>query len=206
MVCKSCRNTITPGMEIVVDELSREWAHCPYCLHLFKTETMSPEVESNGTARRDEMRRNVRKRFVARLTEQSRDGRLNCPVCSHNLNKNDEQLLLNNEHFKCPLCSYDLAAFAYREDAYHEQRWVPVVYTLSDLLEKKECEGCSHFRAAAKACQKAFSWMPGLERKIQSQLKGLSHHSAGEETSCNWESCVAIKQYRKLAGEGLLLL
>ena len=134
-------------MAIVVDELSGEQIYCPYCLQPLKTETTSREVENNGTSKRDEMRRNVRKRFVNRLIEQSRDGKLHCPVCSHNLNKNDEQLLLNEEHFKCPLCSYDLAAFAYREDAYHEQRWLPVVYALSDLLKKKDCEDCSQVQS-----------------------------------------------------------
>ena len=206
MECTSCKNNITPGMLIVVDELSGERIYCPYCLQPLKAETMSREVENNGNAKRDEMRRNVRKRFVNRLIEQSRDGKLHCPVCSNNLNKNDEQLLLNEKHFKCPLCSHDLAAFAYREDAYHEQRWLPVVYALSDLLKKSDCEGCSQVRAIAKACQKAFSWMPGSELKIQSQLNGILRHSQWKEPSCDWESCVAVKQYRKLAGEGLLLL
>jgi hypothetical protein len=167
---------------------------------------MSHGVENNGSGKRSEMRRNVRERFIDRMFEQSHDGKINCPVCAHRLNEVDIHLLKDKEYFKCHLCGHDLAAFSYRQEAYHEQRWLPVVYALSDLIAEKKCCDCSHMAAIAKACQKAFSWTPKSETKIHEQLTRILRHSGWKEPSCDWESCVVVKQYRKTAGEGLLLL
>ena len=206
MECKSCKNVITPGMEIVIDELSREWVRCPYCLQPLKPETTSPGNGKEGADIREKMRRDVREKFVGRLVRQSLDGKLQCPVCSHDLNKNDEHQLIEEEHFKCPLCRHDLATYAYREVSYHEQRWLPVAYALLNVLEEKKCADCCYAGAIAKACQKAFSWMPGTDSSPNDELNKILRHFKWEEPACDWESCVAVKQYRKLAGEGLLLL
>jgi len=206
MECNSCKNTITSGMEIVVNEQSGEQVHCPHCFQLLKPETMSQEIENNGSDKRSEMRRKVRTQFIDRLVEQSHNRQVQCPVCEHGLNKIDLHLLKDGEHFRCHLCSYDLAAFAYREEAYHEQRWYPVVHALLDLMVEKECNDCGHLAAIAKACQKAFSWMPKSEFKFYNQLNRILRHSEWKEPACDWESCVAVRQYRKTAGEGLLLL
>lgn len=206
MVCISCNNTITPGMEIVLDELSRDWLHCPYCLQLQKSEPISSEVKTNGSEKRETIRQEVRTRFIKRLMDQSQDEKIHCPVCAIKLHKNDVLILQSQNYFKCHLCGHDLATFAYREEAYHEQRWLPVVYALTDHLQENGCTDCCYARAIARACQKAFSWIPQSNSKLYSQLTGILRHSQWSEQDCEWESCVAVKQYRKLAGEGLLLL
>lgn len=103
-----------------------------------------------------------------------------------------------------PFCCHDPATFAYCEEAYYEQRWLPVVNAFSDLMAEKECNDCCH--AGAIACQKAFFWIPGSKYKMHGQLNGITRHSQWKEPDFEWESWVAVKQYLKLAGEGLLLL
>ena len=208
MDCNCCKNTITPGMAIVVDEYTGERAHCPYCLEplQFGSPSSSSGVEKDCPDKRTEMRRTVREKFLKRLVEQSDDGQLHCPICAHKLNKNDQRLLLEEEYFRCHFCGHDLANYAYREEAYHEQRWLPVVYALTDLIKEEECRDCSRIRAIAKACRKAFSWMPGSELEQHSRLNRVLRHSHWKDPSCDPDSCVAVRQYRNLAGEGLLLL
>ncbi len=207
MECNACNNTITPGMEIMVDELSRDRAHCPYCLQILGSEPMSFDREKDKVwGKRDEMRRKIRDRFVNRLLEASPDGRLRCPVCEHSLNESDELLLRNSEYFKCHLCGHDLATVAYRQEAYHPQRWLPVVFAIRNHWTEKKCEGCCYAGAIATACQKAFSWMPRSESEPRGQIARMLRWPHEKIPNCDWESCVAVKQYRKLAGNGLLLL
>ena len=81
MECNCCKNTITPGMAIVVDEYTGERAYCPYCLESlqFGSPSRSSGVEKDGPDKRTEMRRTVREKFFKRLVEQSDDGQLHCP-------------------------------------------------------------------------------------------------------------------------------
>ena len=206
MECTSCKNTIKGGTEIVVDELLRARAHCPYCLQILPAEpTLTEQNENNGSAERDEMRARVREQFVDRLLQASPDGKLHCPVCEHTLNKTDERLLRNSEYFRCHLCGHDLATVAYRQEVYHEQRWLPVVFALEEQLKEKNCADCCYLGAVAKACQKAYSWMPEIKNQRE-QLGRMVRHPYGTAPDCEWESCVVVEQYRKLAGESLLLL
>jgi len=207
MVCSNCKNAITPGSEIVVDEILRERAHCPYCLQILTSEPSSTEVrEADGSTKREEMRARARAQFLERLLKTSADGRLRCPVCEHRLNKVDEQLLRNNNCFRCHLCGHDLASLAYRQEVYHEQRWLPVVFALRNHLVEPECADCCYAGAIAKACQKAYSWMPKLESRYREELIRIVRRPHGNIPDCDPESCVAVRQYRKLAGEILLLL
>lgn len=207
MECKACKNTITPGIEITEDELSRERAHCPYCLQILSSENAESDPEKDqATIKRDEKRKQVRNRFVDRLLEASSDRRLRCPVCEHRLNESDELLLRNGDYFKCHLCGHDLATVAYRQEAYHQQRWLPVVFAVRNQWPEEECQDCCYVGAIASACQKAFSWMPKSESEPRGQLASILRRPHKKVPNCDWESCVAVKQYRKLAGDGLLLL
>ena len=207
MECKSCHNTVTPGMEIVIDQLTGEWIHCPYCLQQlepeadYKEKGNSAEQEQN----RRGIRRNVRERFVQRLIEQSDDGKLYCPVCASRLTEGDRSLLVENEHFRCPLCFHDLATHAYREEAYHVQRWLPVILALSDQLKNEDCECCVLVGAIARASQKALAWIPKSDTGLRSNLNSILLRSAWKQPSCDLEACTAVKQYRNLAGGGILM-
>lgn len=207
MVCINCKNTITVGTEIVVDELLRDRAHCPYCLQILTIEQSSTEQEmGSGTEKRDEMRASVRDQFINRLTKRSPDGLLRCPVCEHGLNNSDIQILRNSEYFRCHLCGHDLATVAYRQEVYHEQRWLPVVYALQNQIAEENCADCCYLGAIAKACWKAYSWMPKGRSRHREQLARMVHRPHQRVPDCNLESCVAAAQYRKMAGEGFLLL
>jgi hypothetical protein len=207
MDCTACKNRIAPGLEIIVNDLLRERAHCPYCLEILNTESILSEADiKEVSAKRSEMRQRIREQFADRLIRESSDGQLRCPVCDRRLNGSDEQLLRNGEYYKCHLCGHDLAAVAYRQEAYHEQRWLPVVFALQDQAAGKLCGDCCYAGAVAKACQRAYSWMPESESKPHRFLADILRQPHRSVLDCDWKSCVAVKQYRKLAGEGLLLL
>ena len=206
MECVGCKQEITPGMEIMVDELSRERAHCPYCLQILPSEARLPrQHESHGSARRDEMRAEVREQFVDRLLEASPDGKLRCPVCEHTLNEVDERQLRTNAYFRCHLCGHDLATVAYRQEVYHNQRWLPVAVALEEQLSEKNCADCCYLGAIAKECWKSYSCMPATN-SYSVQLSRMVRHRYTTVPDCDLELCPAITQYRKLAGESLLLL
>jgi hypothetical protein len=206
MECIGCKQKIKAGMEIIVDELTRERAHCPYCLQILPAGASSiRQNENNGSAKRDEMRARVREEFVDRLLEASPDGKLHCPVCEHILNEVDERQLRTNAYFRCHLCGHDLATVAYRQEVYHEQRWLPVVVALEEQLKENNCADCCYLGAIAKACQKSYSWMP-TTNKHSVQLNRMVRHRYQAVPDCDMELCAAITQYRKLAGESLLLL
>ena len=208
MKCASCHQIVTPGMEIVVDAMTRDRAHCPYCLAILPdgpngtTATPDPTLATKRTA----LRTKIRGQFVDRLLESSSDDLAHCPVCDEKLSVADERLLRSNEHFNCHLCAHDLAALALKQDAYHEQRWLPVVYALGDVRGKKECGECCYLGAMAKACERAFAVTPGLEAKPSKSLVFMLGRSEWKAPDCDWGSCIAVKQYRKIAAEGMLLL
>lgn len=208
MVCNNCEQTITPGMEIMIEALSTESAHCPYCLQILSNGSTSSASEMSGSqsAAREEMRRKTREQFVDRWRENSPDDSLHCPLCEHKLNRNDEVLLRNSEHFKCHLCGHDLATEAYRQEVYHEQRWLPVLFALTDLQAETPCRECCYLGAMARACQKAFSWMPQANSGHQKQLVGMLSRPKWKTPSCDWEACTAVQQYRTTAGDALLLM
>jgi len=206
MECRSCGNEITPGLEIIIDELSGGDVHCPYCLRALNPGSGSPEGNGDCPGQRAEMRRKVREQFMERLAARSGNGEVPCPFCSHPLNRNERRRLLEEDHYRCSVCGRDLAVQACREDAYHAQRWLPVIYALDDLLQDDGCRSCSHIRVIARACQKALSWMPGTEMGLHGRVSGILRRARWDTPDCDPESCVAVRQYRKLAGEGLLLL
>lgn len=206
MECINCKNAITPGTEIVVDELLADRAHCPYCLQIVPAEpSLTEQTDDRRYAHRDEMRAKVRAQFVDRLLQVSADGKLHCPVCDHTLNETDQQLLRNSEYFRCHLCGHDLATVAYRQELYHEQRWLPVVFALQDQSKEEDCADCCYAGAIAEACLKAYSWMPKTN-KYRGQITRIACRPHLTIPDCDWESCVAVVQYRKLAGKGHLLL
>lgn len=210
MYCKSCHLSITPGIEISLDPLSNEMSLCPYCLHILPSQSTEKDEDPNPVSvRRFTMRRMAREQFVDRLLKTSTDGQLPCPVCFHPLNKNDEIILRNSEYFKCHRCSHDLAAVAYRKNAYQEQRWLPVIHALGDLKAEKSCASCIYLGAMAKACQRALSWMEtphsySSYSRLISTLLAQSNWVAPDQSCC--ASCYGVRQYQDLAGEGLILL
>jgi hypothetical protein len=127
-------------------------------------------------------------------------------MCEHVLNTVETGLLCDNEYFRCPLCHTDLAALAYQQEAYHEQRWLPVILALGDLCIEKKCRDCCYLAAIAKSCWSAFSWMPSAESKSIQSLARLFQTSPQIIPDCDWQSCLAVKQYQKLAGDGLRIL
>lgn len=209
MECKRCKQSITPGMAISTTgwELNEAFRHCPYCLEIIPSDGEAPQdVSGDVSVKRHEMRRGIRTKFVDRLLAESTDGQLHCPICDRKLNKSDELLLRNSEYFKCHECCHDLATYAYKKEVYHDQRWLPAVFALGDLVAEKKCVGCCYFGAIAKACQTAFSWMPETESKPTHQVANMLRRTDWKQPDCDWESCFAVKQYQKLAGEALLLL
>jgi hypothetical protein len=128
-------------------------------------------------------------------------------MCERVLNKNDELILLNGEYFRCHLCGHDLAAYAYRQDAYHEQHWLPVIYALNDLQAEEKCVRCRFLGAMARACQIAVSRTSKLSTGSSRLLTMLLRRTDWTEPSEGCEStCFAVRQYRATAGEHLLVL
>lgn len=207
MNCAGCKHSIRPGLKIVVDDLKMETSHCPYCLEITTPRSEALEVaDKTAGAQRLELRKKIRAQFADRLLAASSDGRVHCPLCERALNKADEGMLRNNEHFRCHLCCNDLATIAYQQEAYHEQRWLPVVAALGDLHAEKKCADCCYLAAIAKACQSAFSCMPKRTSKSTNALASILRRTNWRVPDCEWESCSAVKQYRKTAGEGLQVL
>ena len=212
MNCPNCHYSITPGMEISLDPLKEETSQCPICLHVLPREEADDPPEEqrrNVSVKRFTMRRRVREQFVDRLLRVSTDGNIRCPECNHSLNKGDQILIRNTEYFKCHRCGHDFATIAYRREVYHEQRWLPVVHALGDLRAEKKCVSCRYLGAMAKACQRAFSWMPGIQSyskhsKLISTLLAQPEWVLPDD-EC-YSSCVGVRQYRALAAEGLFLL
>jgi hypothetical protein len=209
MECSRCRQHITSGMAIGLPGGQRQVAssHCPYCLERLPSKSEVAQVDaSEVNLERHEKRRETRAEFVDQLIAQASDGKLHCPVCNHGLNKSDELILRNSEYFKCPHCCHDLASVAYRREAYREERWLPLVSALVDLKSEKECPGCCYFGAIAKACQSAFSWMPHIKPEPVNQVSAMLRRSNWRLPKCDVASCVAVKNYRHLAGDVLLML
>ena len=207
MDCTGCRHSIRPGLEIVVDELKTERKHCPYCLDIVSPQSgaQSAAVASLST-QRDQRRKKIRGQFADRLLEASNDGKIHCPSCGRGLNEGDESMLRNDDYFKCHQCCVDLATVAYHQEVYHEQRWLPVVVALGDLHAEPKCTDCCYLGATAKACQTAFSHMPTASSKPTKVVTSILRRTNWRTPDCEWESCFAVKQYRKTAGEGLQVL
>ena len=209
MECKKCKQSISPGMDISVPggQLQVAFRHCPYCLDILSSEIESTkDTISDVSVARHERRRETRAAFVDRLLAQSTDGTLRCPLCDHRLNKSDELILRNSEYFKCHFCCHDLATVAYRQEAYQEERWLPLVSALRELKAEKECPGCSYFGAIAKACQNAFSWMPGIASEPASQVAAMLRRSNWRVSECDVSSCVAVNKYQNFVGDALQML
>lgn len=207
MDCAGCKHSIRPGLEIVVDELKMERSHCPYCLEISSSQSDPRDAATESlSAQRDERRNKIRGQFADRLLQASGDGKVHCPLCERTLNEIDEGRLRNNEYFRCHLCCRDLATVAYQQEAYHEQRWLPVVAALHDLQAAKKCVDCCYQGAIAKACQGAFSYMPTAASNATQVLASTLRRTEWKTPDCEWESCFAVKQYRKTAGDGLQLL
>jgi hypothetical protein len=217
MECPGCHYLITPGTSITLQPERAGRSLCPYCLHLLPEvdEVIDPDsTEASGhdhghdiSVERFTLRRRSREQLADRLIKTSHDGRPACPICGHRLNKSDEILLRNTDCFRCHSCGRDLATYAYQKDAYHEQRWLPVIYALADLKDDAKCAGCCYLGAMARSCQEALSWMPGAPSKHSSLVKSILARTEWQvpDGDC-LPTCGAIAQYRKLAGEGLILL
>jgi ribosomal protein L37AE/L43A len=210
MMCSGCRHLVTPGTSISLDGAPDDRGHCPYCLKLLAPADASAEpADDDGdvSVKRFTMRRRVRELFADRLVKLAHDGSPQCPVCGHRLGKSDEILLRNTEYFRCHSCGHDLANLAYRQEAYHEQRWLPVVYVLADLRADEKCAGCRYLGAMARSCQLAFSNMPHAPHKLRglfpSLLARLEWRTPDDDCL---SGCAAVTQYRKTAGAGLILL
>ncbi len=167
MGCDYCIYSIKSGREIFTDDYDEERIHCPYCLDIISSQSSSMKGTRDALpAGREERRKKVRAQFADRLIKASGDGRLRCPFCEWILNATDENILRNNEHYKCHFCRHDLATVAYQQEAYHEQRWLPVIAALGDLYREKKCLECCYLAAMAKACLRAFSAMPKHDASV----------------------------------------
>jgi hypothetical protein len=178
-------------------------------LHLLPGEDLEPsEARGNDVSvKRFTLRRRVREQLADRLVKLSHDGTPACPVCARRLNKSDEILLRNTEHFRCHSCGHDLATHAYRQEAYHLQRWLPVLFALGDLRCEDRCARCCYLGAMARSCQLALAWMPTAPSKYSQLVKVALARQEWELPGDDcMAACGAIDQYRKLAGEGLALL
>lgn len=206
MICANCERPIRPGLVITIDAFKTERSHCPYCLAILPTQSSSLGAAAQAfLAGRQDRRRSIRERFVDRLIEASSEGALHCPLCDRALNQSDENLLRNDECFRCHLCCSDLAAVAYQQEAYHAQRWLPVEAALADLMEEKKCENCRYLAAMTKACLTAASHTPKATSR-PAMLALILRRTAWDTPVCDWESCFAVRQYGKTAGDGLQLL
>ena len=207
MNCPRCKKSISPELKVVVDELKAERSHCPYCLEIVSL--LPDDAGANGKTNGAELtarRKEIRAQFADRLRNGSSDGRVHCPSCERTLNDSDEQILRDKEYFRCHSCGRDLATVAYQQEVYHEQRWLPVVAALGDLHAEKKCADCCYLGAIAKACQSAFSFMPQSISKPTKAISNVLRRTDWRAPDCAWESCVAVKQYRKTAGEALQVL
>lgn len=207
MDCPNCHYLVAPDLKI---SLQSGLQHCPYCLHLLPDEEDpgSAETGLNGVSvKRFALRRRVREQLADRMIKLSHDRRPACPVCDRRLNKSDEILLRNTEYFRCHSCGHDLASYAYRQEAYHQQRWLPVLYALADLRAEHRCADCCYLGAMARSCQLALSWMPTAPSKHGELVRATLARAEWNlpEGDC-LATCGAVDQYRKLAGEGLALL
>lgn len=212
MQCVNCHNAITPGMEIELPSGADSLWHCPYCLHLLPTPPVAdaeerPAGAANVSVERFERRRRVREQFVDRLIRSSADGALHCPGCNCRLNKNDELALRSAERFCCQQCQLDLAEHAYRQVAYDQSHWLPVIAALSQADCPQDCADCTYRAAVASACQRALACMPQPQPQHQELLAALLSRTSWRVPDCDWsESCAAAKEYRKRAAEGIALL
>lgn len=212
MECRQCLHPIVSGMELVLDPLSNTKIHCPFCLEVIEDpsdeELQELQVDQKDVSvKRFTLRRRIREQFVDRLMRESADRSAHCPSCERKLNTNDQILLRNTEYFRCHTCGHDLAALAYLQECYNEQRWLPVIYALNDLRADAKCAACRYLGAMAKACQEALSWIPKPYAKQSNLLQSLLARTewALPEGECRF-TCFAIKQYRTSAKEGLILL
>lgn len=203
--CSFCHNNVTTGASIspLIDD---DTVHCPYCLSVVEDRSSTPEQIKLAKEKRTSLRRRVRERYVARSKKGTAPGGFHCPVCDHPLNHNDETLLLNTECFRCHLCGHDLASAAYRQEAYRSERWQPLANAIKSVQADPKCAQCRFIGAASKACVLAFSWMPEQSAQRGQQLASLPSQTTWQTPDCELATCSVLKQYRKSAGEGLLLL
>jgi len=208
MTCHHCNTTVTPGTEISLGPHEHAVHHCPYCLHILD-DSGSATGSLENDVHREQARKEVRRRFIERLRKSSPDGAAHCPICEHRLNENDEALFLSQTCFRCHLCGHDLATYAYRETAYDEKHWLPILYGLADLKADDKCASCSLAGALARACQNTLARTPKPKYyPVQSNL--LVNLLARVE----WEppdpecvkKCFAVEQYRAKVGELMKLL
>lgn len=213
MQCVSCGNRITPGLELSLAGAGGSLCHCPYCLHAQPTDrsdgSAAPSGAENVSVDRFERRRLARELFVGRLLAAA--GELHCPGCQGRLNKDDELALRNGEQFCCPHCSVDLAERAYRAVAYDEERWLPVVAALARVRRhpsRSDCATCAYLGAVATACRRALAQMAGPhpdETQLLAEL--LDQPPRWTLPDCDiGDTCVAAREYRKLAAAALAVL
>lgn len=211
MQCSSCNSAVTPGLEVRLHAHSSRSTHCPYCLSSLPeelTEDSTGSVLDNGTAsERSARRQDLRHGFVRRLHDASPDGSLQCPVCTRQLNPNDEELWRDRDHFRCHRCGYDLAYLSYRQHVYDETRWQPLLSALADLQREERCQHCRYLGAVAKATEAALSLGVHTSTNRHHLLQSVLTRAAWEEPECDWEDdCKLVELYRSTAGEALRVL
>jgi hypothetical protein len=213
MECPSCHYAIAPGLAITLPDAVGELRHCPYCMGaLPEGSERDPDPSSpdsnNVSVHRYESRRRIRERFLDELVSSATDGRPHCPVCSHQLDKNEELELRTGEQFKCRSCSRDLALEAYQRTAYAEERWIPVIELLLEQRARSErCARCRYLGAMGTACSQALGRMQKALTLHRILLHSLLADGRWVVPDCEWPAaCTAATQYRLLAGEGLALL
>ncbi len=213
MQCSRCNSDVTPGLELRLVPDAARAAHCPYCLtdlpHRQPGTACGSALGRHGreATLRATRRRELRDRFVARLHNISCSTGVRCPICNQGLNDNDEALLRERDHFRCHRCGHDLAYLAYRQHAYDEENWQPLLSALADQQAEPRCRDCRYLGAIAKAAEAALAGGVHTTLNRHHLLASVLGRFDWEQPECSWEKdCELVELYRSTAGEALRLL
>ena len=203
MLCLICQHETAPERALAIGAKATQILHCPHCLGELR-DTPEGEVGTVTDQRRAAVRRKTREVFVDRM---ARSGPVACPLCQNTLAAEDVALIKERDSYHCGACTRDIVAYAYRQDAYGEERWLPVIYALDELCHDARCSGCSALGAIAQTCQLALSEIarnhPQSSRQLSAILAREDWHPPHDDCAL---SCVAIKQYLSTAGDHTLLV
>ncbi len=204
MLCPNCQHETAPERALTIGAAATKILHCPHCLGELRNTPSGEIAVSAIEKRRAAVRRKTREVFVDRL---ARSGQVACPLCQSELADADVTLIKERDSYQCRECDRDIVAYAYRQDAYAEQRWLPVIYALDELCHDARCAECSALGAIARSCRLALTEIARNHPRSSHQLDAIlardDWHPPDDDCA---PSCVAIKQYLSTAGDHTLLV